>query len=95
MNEKTYHKTYLGEMPLKTEILVHYKDKRKPEWFEYFGFKWTADKKNQVPNKEGYLSDGFVIFGKPIKDTKKIIRKGRVVQIILIPETIDFIEVNE
>ena len=40
-----------AKLPIGAEVLIHYKDGRKPEWFKYLGFSSTSDKDRQNGNE--------------------------------------------
>lgn len=85
----------LQEIKLGTPVLIHYKDGRPSEWFEWGGFTFDKETVEKTADKDGY-SQEFVMFGKPIRETKGIILPdGEMCYVMLFPHTIERIEVKE
>lgn len=80
------------DLKIGSEVLIHYKDKRKPEWFKLLGIQG-----NQENIKKSKGKTGFIIIGEPTRDTPRTIniQTGKANVIGLFPETIEKIECEE
>lgn len=84
----------ISDMKIGTEMLVHYKDKREPEWFKFWGLKNTSQDKTIINKK--YQTTGFIILGQPCRGTEGMIsQEGFVIPVALFPETIEKITTEE